>query len=399
MFMFLLLSFGPLFAICSSPGYILKEANYIPRNYQEYLEMNKHIQCKSSAQKIVYLLDSIKEKTLIGCFHEDFIYGKYCPEYNSGIAQPKYKASCANFNITPCPLLYNLSESYLYFECYEKFGAISPPKTRHQEIKERKKREKKFMEDIYKQDLVLAISILINVVFILVIVHCLLILFFIRKYIYKESITYKDFFQSQKNLFGKLLFCTSTVSDNCEHDTGSNAEGACGVAVRTVSTVLNQSTILSVSQESVTFPLLMTGNTSATEECHVDAAVIVPPVSNTGPLMSGPPVSREFDTSTLPTTSIVKHTNRNEDPSVTEVATGTVPPVSNTGGPGSQGSKTSPLCTTGNNNSFVMHTKQEEDPPVTEEGNVEVEIRETIDLPEHPDEQENTGMDVILNFD
>ncbi|XP_052711091.1 uncharacterized protein LOC128185562 isoform X2 [Crassostrea angulata] len=324
MFMFLLLSFGPLFAICSSPGYILKEANYIPRNYQEYLEMNKHIQCKSSAQKIVYLLDSIKEKTLIGCFHEDFIYGKYCPEYNS---------------------------------------------------------------------------------------------------------------------------------DNCEHDTGSNAEGACGVAVRTVSTVLNQSTILSVSQESVTFPLLMTGNTSATEECHVDAAVIVPPVSNTGPLMSGPPVSREFDTSTLPTTSIVmhtnqnedpsvteerlivdaaitvppvsntgplmsgppvsqefdtstlpttsivKHTNQNEDPSVTEVATGTVPPVSNTGGPGSQGSKTSPLCTTGNNNSFVMHTKQEEDPPVTEEGNVEVEIRETIDLPEHPDEQENTGMDVILNFD
>lgn len=397
MFMFLLLSFGPLFAICSSPGYILKEANYMPRNYQEYLEMNKHIQCKSSAQKIVYLLDSIKEKTLIGCFHEDFIYGKYCPEYNSGIAQPKYKASCANFNITPCPLLYNLSESYLYFECYEKFGAISPPKTRHQEIKERKKREKKFMEDIYKQDLVLAISILINVVFILVIVHCLLILFFIRKYIYKESITYKDFFQSQKNLFGKLLFCTSTVSDNCEHDTGSNAEGACGVAVRTVSTVLN--TILSVSQESVTFPLLMTGNTSATEECHVDAAVIVPPVSNTGPLMSGPPVSQEFDTSTLPTTSIVKHTNRNEDPSVTEVATGTVPPVSNTGGPGSQGSKTSPLCTTGNNNSFVMHTKQEEDPPVTEEGNVEVEIRETIDLPEHPDEQENTGMDVILNFD
>lgn len=196
MFMFLLLSFGPLFAICSSPGYILKEANYIPRNYQEYLEMNKHIQCKSSAQKIVYLLDSIKEKTLIGCFHEDFIYGKYCPEYNSGIAQPKYKASCANFNITPCPLLYNLSESYLYFECYEKFGAISPPKTRHQEINERKKREKKFMGDIYKQDLVLAISILINVVFILVIVHCLLILFFIRKYIYKESITYKDFFQS-----------------------------------------------------------------------------------------------------------------------------------------------------------------------------------------------------------
>lgn len=481
MFMFLLLSFGPLFAICSSPGYILKEANYIPRNYQEYLEMNKHIQCKSSAQKIVYLLDSIKEKTLIGCFHEDFIYGKYCPEYNSGIAQPKFKASCANFTITPCPLLYNLSESYFYFECYEKFGAISSPETSQQEIHEMKKREKNFMGDIYELNLtnanlekelnllreryqnlsklvnissqtcdklcngtwkyvVLAISNPIIFVFILVIVYCLFILFLIRKFIYKESITYKDFFQIQKNLLGELLFCISTVSDNCEHDTGSNAEGACGVVKGTVSPVLNQSTIPPVSQESDTSPLLITGNTSATEECHGDAPVTVPPVSNTGPSVSGPPLSQESDTSpliitrntsateeshvditvtvppvsnTVPsvsgppqsqesdtsTTSFVMHTNQNEDASVTEIAAGTVPPVSNTGGPGSRGSKTSPLGTTGNNNSFVMHTKQDEDPPVTEESYFEVERRETIDLPEHPDEQENTGMDVILNLD
>lgn len=439
MFMFLLLSFGPLFAICSNPGYILKEANYIPRNYKEYLEMNKHIQCQSKTQKIIYLLDSIKEKTLVGCFHEDFIFGKYCPEYNTGKAQESYKASCANFTITPCPSPYILSESYLYFECYEKFGAISSPKTSQQEIHEMKKREKNFKEDIYELNLTNAnlekelnllreryqnLSKLVNIssqtcdklcngtwkyvvlaisnpifVFVLVIVHCLFILFFIRKFIYKESITYKDFFQIQKNLLGKLLFCISTVSDNCEHDTGSKAEGACGVAIRTVSPVLNQSTIPPMSQESDTFPLLITGNTSATEECRADAAVTVPPVSNTGPSVSGPPRSQESDTSTLPTTSFVMHTNQNEDASVTEIAAGTVPPVSNTGGPGSPGSKTSPLGTTGNNNSIVMHTKQDEDPPVTEESYFEVERRETIDLPEHPDEQENTGMDVILNLD
>uniref|UniRef100_K1R4H8 Uncharacterized protein n=1 Tax=Magallana gigas TaxID=29159 RepID=K1R4H8_MAGGI len=197
----------------------------------------------------------------------------------------------------------------------------------------------------------------------------------------------------------RTLDAPPEFQDNCEHDTGSKAEGACGVAIRTVSPVLNQSTIPPMSQESDTFPLLITGNTSATEECRADAAVTVPPVSNTGPSVSGPPRSQESDTSTLPTTSFVMHTNQNEDASVTEIAAGTVPPVSNTGGPGSPGSKTSPLGTTGNNNSIVMHTKQDEDPPVTEESYFEVERRETIDLPEHPDEQENTGMDVILNLD
>lgn len=421
MFMMLLLSFGPLFAICSNPGYILKEANYIPRNYLEYLEMNKHIQCKSSDQKIVYLLDSIKEKTLVGCFHEKFIFGKYCPEYNTGRAQASFKASCANFTVTPCRSPYNLSESYLYFECYEKFGAISSPETSQQEIHEMKKREEKFMRDIYQLNMtnanlqkelnllreryqnfskfqnissltcdklcsgtwnyvVLAISIAIMFVFILVIVYCLLILFFIRKFIYKKSITYKDFIQSQKILIGKLFFHTSTVSDNCELNTGSNAERSCAVAV---------------------IP-----------------ATVPDTVSPVNPNTIPPPASPELRTSTLLTTgnnnSPKMHKNLNEDPPITEevvdaVVTdspvsnpgppNTFPPVSNIGPPGFTELETSPLLTTRNtDNSFQMLTKQDEDPPVTEEGHVEVEIRETVDHPECP-EEENTGMVVILDRD
>lgn len=413
MFMILLISFGPLFAICSNPGYILKEANYIPRNYNEYLEMNKHLQCKNNDQKVVYLLDSSKEKTLVGCFREEFIFGKYCPEYNTGyggIAQPSFKASCANFTVTPCHSPYNLSESYLYFECYEKFGAISSPAKSQQEIYEMKKREEKFMRDIddlnmtnanlekelnllrerYQtwNDVVLTISIAIMFVFILAIVHCLLILFLIRKFIYKESITYKDFFKSQKILIGKL-FCTSTVtvSYNCEPDIGSNAERSCAVAL--IPVTVPEYTVSPVnpntngipppgSPELGTSPLHTTGNNNSpemhtnqnedppiTEEGHVDAADTNSPVSNPGPL---------------------------EYPY-------TAPPVSNIGPPGSTESETSPLLTTRNiDNSFEMHTKQDEDPSVTEEGHVEVEIRETVDHPECP-EQENAGMVVTLYQD
>lgn len=225
-------------------------------------------------------------------------------------------------------------------------------------------------------------------VFILAIVHCLVILFLIRKFIYKESITYKDFFESQKILIGRL-FCTSTVtvSYNCEPDIGSNAERSCAVAL--IPVTVPEYTVSPVnpntngipppgSPELGTSPLHTTGNNNSpemhtnqnedppiTEEGHVDAADTNSPVSNPGPL---------------------------EYPY-------TAPPVSNIGPPGSTESETSPLLTTRNiDNSFEMHTKQDEDPPVTEEGHVEVEIRETVDHPECP-EQENAGMVVTLYQD
>lgn len=110
--------------------YILQEnVTYVPMNHEEYMKITKGIKCEDPNHILAYVLDSVSNRTHLGCFYEKIVVGSYCPEVNrdrSGrvILQPKYKAPCGNLDITPCDVAYKSSESYKLFGCFMVYGGI-----------------------------------------------------------------------------------------------------------------------------------------------------------------------------------------------------------------------------------------------------------------------------------
>lgn len=110
--------------------YILQEnVTYVPMNHEEYMKITKGIKCEDPNHILAYVLDSVSNRTHLGCFYEKTVVGSYCPEVNrdrSGrvILQPKYKAPCGNLDITPCDVAYKSSESYKLFGCFMVYGGI-----------------------------------------------------------------------------------------------------------------------------------------------------------------------------------------------------------------------------------------------------------------------------------
>lgn len=110
--------------------YILQEnVTYVPMNHEEYMKITKGIKCEDPNHILAYVLDSVSNRTHLGCFYEKIVVGSYCPEFNrdrSGrvILQPKFKAPCGNLDITPCDVAYKSSESYKLFGCFMVYGGI-----------------------------------------------------------------------------------------------------------------------------------------------------------------------------------------------------------------------------------------------------------------------------------
>ena len=166
----------------------------IPRNKQEYVHMTQHLNCSNGTVPI-YLLHNENE-TVLGCFEDVKITGKNCVELNNGKVQKRYNAPCGNFSVTPCVFLYNASESYTYFECFEKYGGIPSPLERTNKFKtlEIEKSEMMMKFDKLKTTNIWLISI--TVVLLLLTLYVFLVGFFIRKFKHKEDITYLQFLKS-----------------------------------------------------------------------------------------------------------------------------------------------------------------------------------------------------------
>ncbi|XP_061169427.1 uncharacterized protein LOC133178736 [Saccostrea echinata] len=129
MVLILMTTFAPALS-CTNQGYIVKEAHYVPQNEQEYWKLTKDIKCSKLNLKVTYLINMWKNRTIIGCFRDEKIYGGYCAELNNGSelrVQPNHAAPCLNFTNTPCKKLYYSSQSYLYRQCFEEYGNISSP--------------------------------------------------------------------------------------------------------------------------------------------------------------------------------------------------------------------------------------------------------------------------------
>lgn len=120
--------------VTSRDAYFLKETEVIPRNSEEYRMLTKGLKCEGENMGVAYVLHSIEMKTLMVCTPNKNLSGNWCPEFNpdnihsqNGRVQPKFNAECKNMSITPCKQLYRVWESYLYFECFQKFGSIASP--------------------------------------------------------------------------------------------------------------------------------------------------------------------------------------------------------------------------------------------------------------------------------
>uniref|UniRef100_A0A8W8JTG0 Uncharacterized protein n=1 Tax=Magallana gigas TaxID=29159 RepID=A0A8W8JTG0_MAGGI len=128
--------------------YILMEkVTFVPRTREEYMDYKetKNLKCNHTMLKVTIVLNPVGKKTNIGCFCEKPVAVKKCLEYNENknvtIIQPKGDAPCNDFSITPCKVKYFSSESYKFFECFEKYGGISSPNENERKINSLKQRE------------------------------------------------------------------------------------------------------------------------------------------------------------------------------------------------------------------------------------------------------------------
>lgn len=128
--------------------YILMEkVTFVPRTREEYMDYKetKNLKCNHTMLKVTIVLNPVGKKTNIGCFCEKPVAVKKCLEYNENknvtIIQPKGDAPCNDFSITPCTVKYFSSESYKFFECFEKYGGISSPNENERKINSLKQRE------------------------------------------------------------------------------------------------------------------------------------------------------------------------------------------------------------------------------------------------------------------
>ena len=195
----------------------------IPRNKQEYVRMTQHLNCSNGTVPI-YLLNGENE-TFLGCFEDVKITGRYCPELNNGKIQERFNAFCGNFSVTPCVFQYYASESYKYFECFEKHGGVHSPLDMIKEINTLKMKKSELIkqnEELKKERLPEStgyvyqiFSVVTTLVLSFLLIYAFLLGFLIRKFIYREKITYADYL--------KMLLCAFR-SDTCLLSCGEKVE-------------------------------------------------------------------------------------------------------------------------------------------------------------------------------
>lgn len=215
----------------------------IPRNKQEYVRLTQYLNCSNGTVPI-YLLNGENE-TVLRCFEDVKITGKYCAELNNGVIQERYSAFCGNFSVTPCVFRYNASESYTYFECFEKYGGIPSPLERINKIKTLEIEKSRLMKkyDELKTTNICHWLIPITVALLLLILYVFLAGFFIRKFKYNEDITYLQFLKSlcafRRNLYqvsceGKDL-CLRANASFSKRKSGFIAKSADEVSISNLS--------------------------------------------------------------------------------------------------------------------------------------------------------------------
>lgn len=261
----------------SRDAYFLMETEVIPRNAAEYKMMTKDLKCEGKNMSVAYVLHSIEMKILMVCTPNKPLL-RWCPEFNpdnihsrSGRVQSKFNAECENMSITPCKPIYSVWESYLYFECFQKFGRMASPsesvkklkqcdeeyKNSSQVIDEKESIINEKQQDIEayknssenceqklelceekyknvsqvvdeKEDIINEMSSkncdkdgtvnleAIATVLIAIILCCLcyifLFLYLIKKFYYKENITYWKYIESRMILFKYLFTSASDIS-------------------------------------------------------------------------------------------------------------------------------------------------------------------------------------------
>lgn len=219
--------------------------------------------------EIKTLMVCTPDKNLSGKWCPEFNPDK--PYSQNGRVQSKYNAVCENLPITPCKGIYSVWESYLFFECFQIFGGISSPMERVQKLKlcekryknssqvvaekeniisekqkdvEANKNSSKKCEQMLKQckeryenisqvvdeeehtinelssqkcennEILYEVVIfgILGVIFCLFLYNCLL-LYLIKRFYYKEDITYKNYIASRKILLINFFKSTYSVPD------------------------------------------------------------------------------------------------------------------------------------------------------------------------------------------
>lgn len=270
---------GPVTPTSDRDAYFLKETEVIPRNEREYRMLTKDLNCEGNNLNVSYVLHSTEMKTLMVCTPDKNLSGKWCPEFNpdkpysqNGRVQSKFTAECENMSESPCKGIYSVWESYLFFECFQKFGGISSPlesiqklklceeryenssqvvakkeniiSEKQKDVEAHKKKSKKLVqmlkqcEERYENqskvvdekehiinemslkkyentrsvEKLVLIYVILGVIIFLLLYNCLL-LYLIKKFYKKENITYKDYILSRKIMLIKFFTITYSVPD------------------------------------------------------------------------------------------------------------------------------------------------------------------------------------------
>lgn len=259
----ILQNLGPVTPTSDGDAYFLKETEVIPRNEREYRMLTKDLNCEGNNLNVSYVLHSTEMKTLMVCTPDKTIYGKWCPEFNpvklysqNGIVQPKFTAECANMSVAPCKGIYSVLESYLFFECFQRFGGISSPMESSQKLKLCKERyenssqvvaekeniisekqkdveahkntskiyvgmlkeceeryENLLSENTLKETVMLVIMLTITAAIVGLFLYNFVFLYLTKRFFYKENITYKNYIVSRKILLINFFTIRYSVSD------------------------------------------------------------------------------------------------------------------------------------------------------------------------------------------
>lgn len=261
----ILQNLGPVTPTSDRDAYFLKETEVIPRNEREYRMRTKDLNCEGNNLNVTvaYVLHSIEMKTLMVCTPDKKLSGKWCPEFNpdkpysqNGRVQSKFTAECEIMSVAPCKGIYSVWESYLFFECFQRFGGIPSPMESIEKLKlceERYKNssqvvakkeniisekqkdveahkntskicvgmlkeceeryENLLSENTLKETVILVIMLTITAAIVGLFLYNVLFLYLTKRFFYKENITYKNYIVSRKILLINFFTIRYSVSD------------------------------------------------------------------------------------------------------------------------------------------------------------------------------------------
>lgn len=289
----ILQNLGPVIPMLYShdrDAYFLKETEVMPRNEREYWMLTKDLNCEGNDSNVAYVLHSIEIKTLMVCTPDKNLSGKWCPEFNPdkhyslyGKVQSKFTAECAKMSVAPCKGIYSVWESYLFFECFQRFGGISSPIESLKKLKlceeryenssqvvaekeniisekqkdvEANKNSSRKCEQMLKQceekyenisqvvdemehtinelssqkcentfNEILYVVVIFGIVGVIFcfFLYNFLLLYFIKRFYYEENITYKNYIVSRKILLINFFKSTYSVSDVIRGDVNNTS--------------------------------------------------------------------------------------------------------------------------------------------------------------------------------